>query len=478
MDVSRIKFGTDGWRGVIAEEFTFDNVRACAQGVALYQKEQGAGGRPLVVGYDTRFGSEEFAAAVAEVLAGNGIPVLLADNAVPTPVTSYNIVARKAAAGVVITASHNPARWNGFKYRTAYGGSPAPEALKAIEGHIASLRRPDQVMHLPMDEARRRGMVEMASLGTPYLEHLATLLELGGLQRAGLKVVVDAMHGAGAGYFAGLLEGDSTTVREVRADRNPLFPNMHNPEPVARNLEALVRAVRRGKAQVGLALDGDADRLGVVDDRGQFVTPLQVYALLALYLLEVRGERGPIVKTVTSTSMAWGLGQRFGVPVLETGVGFKYIAPLMVQERALMGGEESGGYGFRGHIPERDGILSGLFILDLMARTGKTLPQLIDHLYDLVGPHHYGRQDVPLEPASRPEIEQRAATAQPERLAGVAVARRDTLDGLRFVLEGGAWLALRFSGTEPLLRIYAEAESPQRAQELLTEGRRLLGLPV
>ena len=476
MDTAAIKFGTDGWRAVVAEDFTFDNVRACAQGIAAYHLDSGLADRPVVVGYDTRFASEEFAAAVAEVLAGNGLLVVLCSRAAPTPVVSWNIVQHGAAGGVMITASHNPALWNGVKYRTHYGGSASPELLQAVEDRVAQLRSPDEVHRMPLAEARERGLVRDVDPADSYLEHLRQTVDLSALRDAGLTVVVDAMHGAGAGYLRSLLDGGRTQLTELRSERNPAFPGMHNPEPIARNLDLLAQTVVSTGAHGGLALDGDADRLGVVDERGEYVSALHVYALLAYYLLEVRGERGPIVKSVTVGNMPWELGERYGVPVHETGVGFKHIAPLMVERDALLGGEESGGYAFRGHLPERDGVFSGLLVLDLMARTGKRPSELIEELHRIVGPHHYDRIDVPFDAARRPEVEARVAAAQPAEIGGLPVTGRDTLDGARFHLEGGAWALVRFSGTEPLLRLYAEAESPERVRRVLEASRALAGV--
>ena len=476
MDVSQIKFGTDGWRGIIAEDFTFDNVRACAQGVAAYEIQQSGADRPIVVGYDTRFASEEFAAHTAEVLAGNGLPVLLSSQVTPTPVLSHAVVNRGARGGVIITASHNPAAWNGFKVRTHYGGSPPVEALEEIEAHVRRIEGPAGVRRLSLSDARSQGLVQNVDATAPYLEHVATVLDLKPLQDSGLRVVVDAMHGAGAGYLPRLLDGPAGSVREIRAERNPAFPGMHNPEPVEHNLAALAQVVADEHADVGLALDGDADRLGVMDEHGQFITQLQTYALLVYYLLEVRGLRGLVVKSVTTSSMIWRLGELYGVPVRETGVGFKYIAPLMAEENALAGGEESGGYAFRGHLPERDGILSGLFVLDLMARTGKRLPELLEELYRLVGPHHYARWDVPFDPTEQGRVRDRVSQAKPDTLGGVKVTGRDAIDGFRFHLQGGGWAIVRSSGTEPLLRIYAEAESPDRVQRILADTRALAGV--
>jgi phosphomannomutase len=309
-----------------------------------------------------------------------------------------------------------------------------------------------------------------------YLRGLSGLLDLEAIRSAGWRVVVDAMHGAGAGYLGRLLRGGSTRTREIRGTVNPAFPGMHNPEPVAHNLQQLSRAVVRGGARIGLALDGDADRLGVVDASGRYLTTLQVFPLLAYYFLEVLGLRGAIVKSLTTSSMIWRLGEKYGVPVRETGVGFKKIAPVMVETNALMGGEESGGYAFRGHIPERDGILSGLYLLDFMARTGKDLAELLEDLYRLVGPHHFDRLDVPFDPERRDFVQDRVAQARPGSLAGLGVTGVDTLDGFRFSLEGGSWSIVRFSGTEPLVRIYAESPTPALVQGLLASTRELAGV--
>jgi phosphomannomutase len=471
-----IKFGTDGWRGIIAQDFTFDNVRYCAQGVSRYLLERGLAQRGLVVGYDTRFASEDFAQAVAEVVAGNGITTHLCQEAAPTPVISYNVVHLQAGGAAIITASHNPARWNGFKYKPEYAGSASPEIVTALEEHIAAVSTHGAVISMPWDRALDLGTGKSIDPASPYLAHVARLVDLQGVKDAGLRVVADAMYGAGAGYFPSLLSGGNIRVQEIHGERNPLFPGMAQPEPVAHNLAGLSRAVVEQGADVGLALDADADRFGLVDEKGNFITPLQVFALLALYLLETRGERGALVKSITATSMVYRLGELFSVPVYETPVGFKYIGPIMSQENALMGGEESGGFGFRGHIPERDGILSGLFLLDMMVKTGKRPSELIEYLYSRVGPHHYRRDDVSFDAERRGAVEKRLREARPDTLGGTKVTRQDNVDGVRFILKDGAWAIIRFSGTEPLLRIYAEGESPERVDILISEARGLAGV--
>jgi alpha-D-glucose phosphate-specific phosphoglucomutase len=470
-----IRFGTDGWRGIIAEDFTFDNVRICAQAVAECLKQDKLDKRGLVIGYDTRFASEDFAAAAAEVLAGNDIKVHLCLKPAPTPVVSFAVPATRSAGAIVITASHNPGSWNGFKYKSQNGASAPPEVTSRIEKNIASLtRRGVGVQRLALDKALKKGAVNYLDPSPVYFEHLGRFVDIERLRRQKLNVVVDPMYGAGIGYFKAILQGGNLKISETNAERNPSFPQIQ-PEPIARNLTKLSRLVITRKADVGLATDGDADRIGIIDEKGQFLTQHQVFALLCLYLLEVRGERGAIVRTLTSTLMLSRLGKLFGVPVYETPVGFKYVAPLMMKKNALIGGEESGGYGFRGHVPERDAILAGLYFLDFMAKTKKTPSQLLDYLYSKVGPHYYDRRDFHISPAKRQTIVARLGSNPPVAIAGSKVAKTDTTDGFRFFLGDESWLLVRFSGTEPLVRIYAEAENLEKTSKLLDEGEKLIG---
>jgi len=474
MSGSPIKFGTDGWRAIIADEFTFANVRVCAQATARYFHEATAASREIVVGYDTRFASEEFAAAVVEVLAANGVPVQLCDRAAPTPVIGFNIRRLNAGGGVVITSSHNPALYSGFKVRTEQASAASPEVLSQIEALIPEALD-GAVERMPLEEATAKGLVQKFDPRADYLRHLGQLVEIERLRQAGLRVVVDPMHGAGAGYLRELLSGGRTEVIEIRSERNPAFPGMHNPEPIARNLEATREAIVQAHAEAALATDGDADRIGVMDDRGEFVDQLRVFALLTYYLLEVRGLRGPIVKSVTTTSMVHRLGELYGVPVYETGVGFKYLGPKMIETDALIAGEESGGFAFRGHLPERDGILSGLYILDLMARRGKSLPELLEEVFAKVGPHYYDRVDITMTPAERDRIAGLLTTLEPSTIDGLRVTGYDRTDGLRFLLEGGAWALIRLSGTEPLMRIYTEVREGEQVQSVLEAVRELTG---
>ena len=470
-----IKFGTDGWRAVIADDFTFANVRFCAQGTADYLKQRGLASRGVYIGYDHRFASEDFAAAAAEVIAANGIKVYLSPKAIPTPFVSFGVISKQTGGGIAITASHNPAKWNGFKFREETGASVSSETALEVEKHIDYAFNAHKVNTIPLAQALKEKSVEYFDLTPDYFASIAKLIDLNRLQNTGLKITVDSMYGVGAGYFKTLLSGGTTQVTEINSERNPSFPGI-NPEPIAVNLQKLLSLVTLQKASVGLATDGDADRIGIIDEKGQFLTQLQVFALLCLYLLEVRGERGALVKTITSTSMLDRLGELYKVPVYETPVGFKYVAPVMIVKNALIGGEESGGYGFRGHIPERDAIPAGLYFLDFMVKTGKTPSQLLSYLYSKVGEHYYDRIDLHFPKEKRLAIIKRVRDGAPKSIENVKVARLDTQDGFRFILADNSWLLIRFSGTEPILRIYAETDDTERVKRMLQFGRELAGV--
>ena len=449
-------------------------MRVCAQAVADYLKETGLARRGLVMGYDTRFASEDFAAATAEVVAGNGVKVYLCPKATPTPAVSFGIVSQKAGGGIIITASHNPARWNGLKFKNESGSSAAPEVTARIEENIARILATGRIDKIPLAQAQKQGLLEYLDLEPVYCRQLSSLINLEEIRRARLKIVIDPMYGAGAGYFEKLLAGGAIKLIEINSVRNPAFPGIQQPEPIGTNLNGLTATVKKERASVGLATDGDADRLGVIDENGTFISTAHIFALLCLYLLEVRGERGPIVKTLTMSSMLYRLGELFNVPVYETPVGFKYVAPIMQSEQALIGGEESGGYGFRGHVLERDGILAGLYFLDLMIKTGKRPSELIDYLHSKVGPHYYGRIDVKFSESERQAINKRARDYSPESIDNTRVTSSDTRDGFRFMLADTSWLLIRFSSTEPLLRLYAESNSQERVDRLLGLAQELV----
>ncbi|MFZ5855275.1 MAG: phosphoglucomutase/phosphomannomutase family protein [Chloroflexota bacterium] len=472
----KITFGTDGWRGVIAEDYTFDNVRRCAQGFANYLLKHSKQGQWVVVGHDKRFGSEHFAAAVSEVLAGNGLKVYLTDGATPTPVIAYAVVDKKATGAVNITASHNPPTDNGFKVRNETGGAIDPEGLKEIEAGI-----PDDLLNvkrLTFNDGVAQGSIIKFDAATPYIEHLTRdgLIDLQPIKDAGLTVMVDAMWGNGAGWFTRLLAGGKTKVIEIHDERNPSFPEMKRPEPIQPNIDVGLQATVDNKADVLLITDGDADRCGIGDENGQFINQLRVYALLAYYMLEVRGLRGDIVKTLSTTNMLNKLGEIYGVPVHETGVGFKYVAPKMTETNALIGGEESGGYAFRGNVPERDGILAGLYMLDFMVKTGKKPTELLKDLFAKVGGEYfYDRIDSAFS-GDRAAREKMILDAKPATLGGLKVTELITVDGFQFRLEDGGWMLIRFSGTEPIMRVYCETRHADKVKAILQDGLKVAGI--
>ncbi|MFQ5419481.1 MAG: phosphoglucomutase/phosphomannomutase family protein [Anaerolineae bacterium] len=472
--MSDIKFGTDGWRGRIAEDYTFDNVRRVTQAFATFLQKGSLAQKGVVIGYDKRFHAENFAAAAAEVMAGNGINVWLTEGPTPTPTISYAVVDKQAGGAINITASHNPPTDCGFKVRDPRGGAIPPADLKNIEAVL-----PDSVgdvKRMRLDDGLSDGRIQMFDAAPAYIEQLGRLIDVEPIKAAGFNVLVDCMWGNGAGWFPQLLAGGKTAVHEVHNQRNPIFPHMTRPEPIPPNVDHGLSFVKKLDADVAIINDGDADRVGFGDENGDFIDQLRVYGLLGYYFLEVRGDRGPIVKTISTTKMLNKLGKLYGVPVHETGVGFKYIAPKMVEVDALIGGEESGGYAFHGHVPERDGILAGLFLLDLMVQTGKKPSQLLDLLFEKVGAHFYDRIDTAFDQARRAEILNNVTSARPSTIGGLKVTDIVTIDGHQFVMEDGGWLLVRFSGTEPIIRVYCETTHEDKVEAILADGMKLAGL--
>jgi alpha-D-glucose phosphate-specific phosphoglucomutase len=470
-----IKFGTDGWRGKIAEDYTFDNVRRCTQGFADYLKSVYSLDklqRGVVVGGDRRFLSENFISATAEVLAANGIPVHFCGGGVPTPVISFSVKARNAIAAINITASHNPPTDNGFKVRDENGGAIDPEGLLKIEALIP--KDVSSVKRIKFDDGIASGKIIKFNADEDYIKQIKKLVDLEPIKQAGFKVLVDPMWGNGAGWFTRLLSGGKTQIIEIHSERNPIFPEMSRPEPIPPNIDAGLAKAKEVVADVVIITDGDADRCGFADENGNFLDQLRVYALLAMYLLDVRKQRGAIVKTLSTTSMLESLGKIYNVPVHETGVGFKFVAPKMMETDAIIGGEESGGYAFREHVPERDGILAGLLFLDFMVKTRLKPSQLLAKLFEKVGPHYYDRIDTTIEASQKDGILQRLKSNPPKTLAGKDVSRINTMDGFKYILSDESWLLIRFSGTEPLVRIYSEAKSKEQVKTILNEGKKLI----
>lgn len=478
-----IVFGTDGWRAAVADEFTFENVRRCADGVAHYVADQGASAKGVVIAFDRRFASEHFAAAAAEVLLAHDIPVSLAVHAVPTQMSSYEVVQRGAAAGIVITASHNPWVDNGFKIKAPTGAAAGPDILAAVEarlavnGHELSPRR-------PLADAEAAGLIEWFDPFDGYEQFVRRTVDLDALKAADLRLLVDPLWGAGAGWISRLLAGGRIQIDEIHQERNPYFGGV-NPEPIRPNIDEALGLLAAGNYDLGLFLDGDADRAGAADEQGTFIHQLQVTGLLMYYLAEHRGWRDPVVVSVNNTSMAARLGERYGIPTFETPVGFKFIGPKMIETGAMMGAEESGGFGFGMHLPERDGIYADLLLLDLFVRERAAgrwpVSKAIEHFHEIAGPSFYRRIDVHVDRAQYPEVKRRLlvdlATDAPTELAGEPVdhiVTLDTGDGSKFFLADGSWLLIRASGTEPLVRVYTEATSPEVREAMLVAGEALV----
>ncbi|RII29194.1 MAG: phosphoesterase [Geobacter sp.] len=468
----QIKFGTDGWRGVIARDFTFDNVSLVAQATMDYLQREGLASRGLVVGYDRRFLSREFAERVVEVAAGNGIACWLTDGYAPTPAVSWGVHELKAGGGVMITASHNPPIYNGFKIKEQYGGSARPSTTKELEEMVAAIQASGrEVLSIPLAEARAKGLVKVYDAKTAYFGQLTRYVDLDLIRRASIPVVVDPMYGAGTGFIPELLPGTA----EIHALENPGFGGQP-PEPTEEHLADLALLVKSGQYRVGLALDGDADRIGAVDETGEFFSSHRIFTVLLRHLYERKGLTGGVVKTVSTTRMIDLLCAKFGLPLYETPIGFKHICELMLDHDILMGGEESGGLGVKGHIPERDGILMGLLLLEAMAMTGKGLRQLLMETMDEIGHFYYRRLDLPIDNSAKEALISRLQAGGLATIAGRPVAEENFKDGFKFTFDDGSWLLIRPSGTEPVLRLYSEAGEPSLVDELLQAGREIAGI--
>ena len=468
-----IKFGTDGWRGVTADDFTYASVRRVAQGIAEYMSSRAKD--PLaVVGYDCRFASEEFARTVADVFAANGVRSLIFDRPSPTQVASWTVIDRKAIGAAVITASHNPYLFNGVKYKPETGSSAPTEVINELEQRINALGEV-----APPDRDKVGSLVTVYDPRPAYYAQVGRMVDLDSIRNAGLRIVHECMHGSGYGYVSELAGGGRTTVKELHPDRNPFFGGL-NPEPIPPNIDDAIAVMKAGGQDLCILTDGDADRVGIIDETGRFINQLQVFALLILHLFDVMGMRGAIVKTVNMTNMADKLAAEFGAEIYEVPVGFKNIAPKMMESNAVIGGEESGGFGIRGHIPERDGILVGLLFADMIVRRGKPLSKILADLEQRVGPHAYARHDIHLHRDSyerdRKRITDLLAAHQPKEIAGVKVARVRSDDGFKFYLEDGSWVLFRTSGTEPLIRIYSEAADAAAVEARLAAIEAIVGL--
>jgi phosphomannomutase len=468
-----IKFGTDGWRGLIADDFTFENVRIAAAAIANYlinaQDPQEAPAKAVCIGYDTRFASDRFARAVAEVLAASGIPVRLADRITPTPALSYGVRDQGAAGGVMITSSHNPYQWNGVKYKAFYGGSGRPSIIAAIETFLDK----------PLPKAAKPAEIAEIDFLPDYIEAIRRFADLDLIAKSGFKFAIDCMYGAGSGILAGIFKSIGVDYVEIRANPDPLFPGI-NPEPIEPHVRALEETVVEHHCHAGLVTDGDADRIGAVDEHGNFVDAHKIYAVLLEWLLTRKKWPGGVTRAFNTTSMIDRICARYGRTLYEHGIGFKYVCELMLTKDILIGGEESGGIGIARHLPERDGLLNALLLANVMAEEHKTLGQLVQHLQDTYGEHQYGRIDLHI-PDDLKNAAIARAKAGVKEFAGMPVEHVETLDGIKFFLDNPeaktkpnaakTWLLLRASGTEPLLRIYSESCSKESVSKLLEAAR-------
>lgn len=462
-----IRFGTDGWRGVIAEDFTFANVRRVAQAIARYVRAQEDWRRGIVVGYDCRFGSGRFARAAAEELAAGGIPVWLAESFATTPAISFAVRSRGTAGGVVITASHNPAQWNGVKFKASFGGSASPETMLKIEAEL-----PNTEAAAPGGGEHRE--IESADLVGPYLEELERVIDFKKIAARNFFFVADPLYGAARQSLAKLFKRNGIRHREIHGQADPLFGGLH-PEPIDPHIHELRQAVLASDADAGFATDGDADRIGAVDRTGEFIDSHQIFSILLRYLIEVQGRTGAVAKTFSTTKLVDKLANKHGLPLYETPIGFKHIAELMLTKKILIGGEESGGIGIPSlGGPERDGVLNAALLAQAMTHYGKSLGELVAELHAEFGPHHYGRLDLTLRPGQKERAMGAVSPAELKEFLGYRVTHREDLDGVKLYFDNGAWLLVRPSGTEPLLRVYSEAPSPEMVQEILGRGEEFI----
>ncbi|MFZ5912298.1 MAG: phosphoglucomutase/phosphomannomutase family protein [Chloroflexota bacterium] len=479
-----IHFGTDGWRAVISDTFTYSNLRMVAQAIAdavasEHWDKSGNGGqagslRKIVVGFDTRFLSDRYAGEVARVLSANGFTVLLAQSDAPTPSISYAVKHHQAVAGVMITASHNAPRYNGVKLKGAFGGSALPEQCRRVEVYINDNEERARGPNLmDFDQARALGLIQKFNPLPSYFEHLRTLIDTDAIADEPQRFVVDSMYGSGRGVIKSFLQGTGCEVAEIRGEMNPGFGGVH-PEPIGKYLGPLASAISSGMGNFGVCTDGDADRIGAMDERGNFVDPHKIMALALQYLVEKRGMDGAVVRTVSTTRMIDRLAKRYGLTLYETPVGFNHIADYMMSENVLIGGEESGGISFKGHIPEGDGPVMGLLLVEMIASSKKTLHELVNDLLADVGPAFYERTDLRLSrPVAKAEMTQFLTEQAPAGIGGEKVSEVSQRDGVKYIMADDSWLLIRPSGTEPVLRVYAEGRTPEMVKALLGYGEQV-----
>jgi phosphomannomutase len=459
--MSSIKFGTDGWRGVIAEDFTFANARIVAHAIARYVVRNEDARKGVLIGYDRRYAADRVAAAVAEVISSTGTPVWLADKPCPTPAISYLVRDRKAAGGIVITASHNPYQWNGIKYKASYGSSALPSIVAQIEQELEVVSQNGTPPLPPHPD-----LIHSLEPRAPYLDALEKLVDWKRLRDAKFRFVFDPMHGSAAGLLPQLFRRNGIHCDEIRGMRDPRFGGVH-PEPIEPHIEELRRAVRVGKYDVGFCADGDGDRIGAIDRDGSFINPHQIFALLVWHLAGTRNLPGDIAKTFSVTKLIDKLAAKFGRKLREVPIGFKYICELMLEQNILIGGEESGGIGTSLYLPERDATVSALFLAELMAWHGKSLGELLAALHAEFGEYHYGRVDLDLKPGQKEKAIAHFSNGKMDRILDFPAVRRENMDGVKVYLGEAGWVMVRASGTENLLRVYSETSKLETTRRIL-----------
>ncbi len=466
-----IKFGTDGWRAIIGKDFIPQNIETVIQAFCDASPLLGQGVKKIVLGYDRRNQSPEAARLTAEILAANGFTVLFSNQFCPTPCVSWMTKNEGAFCGIVITASHNPANWNGIKFKESYGGSASPEYTSKIEQQIeTNLKTKRAIKKISFDEGLKKELILPFNPQEKYVNHLRSLLDVKAIQKSGIRILNDPLFGAGTGFMKAVLE---QPVTAIHTEADTTFGGL-NPEPIDKNLGELLRRMQNGEADIGLATDGDADRIGAVDENGNFVNSHLIFALLLKHYIENKKLQGAIVKSLSTTQMINRICDKYGLACIETPVGFKHICKHLVEKNALMGGEESGGLSFAPHVHERDGVLNGLFLVELMSLTGKKLTQLVNDLYQEFGEFYFDRIDAHVEREKIMRLQHHLQKNPPEEINGENIVTSNLSDGFKYILSDGSWLLIRASGTEPLIRLYAESGSPQKVQALLHHAQKMM----
>ncbi len=473
MAIEKIKFGTSGWRGVIADDFTFSRVRVVTQAIADHLAAQGLKDKGIIVGYDTRFLSERFAEEAVKVLAANGVHCYLSNRDVPTPAVAFEIIRRKAAGGINFTASHNPPQYNGLKFSPAWGGPALPEETKDIETRANAFLEKNSVPTMPLAEAKQKGMVEDADFRKAYFDDLKKKIDFEPIKKAKLKIAVDLLYGTGRDYLDCALKDAGCAVTTVHGYRDALFGG-HAPEPSEANLAELSAVLKKGKFDIGLAVDGDADRFGVMDPDGTYINPNQILALVLDYLCRTRGWKGGAARSIATSHLIDAVAKKHGIEVYETGVGFKFIGDLLVQGKIIFGGEESAGMTIKDHVPEKDGILACLLVAEMVSNEKKSLKELLKRLYKEVGVILDGRINIRITEINRKAMEDRLSQPLGE-LGGLRVkGKKTTADGTKYMLEDDSWVLMRASGTEPVVRVYVESSSEEKIKTLIEAGKKFI----